>query len=335
MMAREIGSEFWDVPVMAKDNGLFPADTQWFLSGRSALRAIINSIPDSAKTAALPSWCCESMVRPFLDAGLEVRFYSVYVKNGKLVQDIRTDADILFVMDYFGFADEQTGSKHGGGVVIRDMTHSVFSASYDDADFYFGSIRKWCGIWTGGFSWGRKLIAPEKTDEQFVALRKSAMEHKAEFIKLGETGEKEYLKQFSEAEDILDRYELAAASGRDEELIRHIDSALIRQKRRSNAKVLMEGLKDYLLFPEMKENDCPLFVPILVPDGRRNDLRRYLIDRSIYCPAHWPVSKYHTLNPRELFLYANEMSVVCDQRYDVNDMCRIVAEVKRFLNKNC
>ncbi|MBR7164259.1 MAG: hypothetical protein IKD21_04755 [Clostridia bacterium] len=38
-MRKEIGSEFWSVPV-AGDNGLF-ADAVWFVSGRSALYAII------------------------------------------------------------------------------------------------------------------------------------------------------------------------------------------------------------------------------------------------------------------------------------------------------
>ena len=53
-MVREIGSEFWSVPTTEADNGLFPEDTRWFLSGRSALTCILRDIRENtaAKTAA-------------------------------------------------------------------------------------------------------------------------------------------------------------------------------------------------------------------------------------------------------------------------------------------
>ena len=70
---KEIGSEFWDVPVTEIENNIFPKSTQWFLSGRSALQAIINDIKE-CHTVAMPSWCCDSMVKPFVDAGYTVRF---------------------------------------------------------------------------------------------------------------------------------------------------------------------------------------------------------------------------------------------------------------------
>ena len=56
-MIREIGSEFWDVPVEEINNGFFTESMQWFLSGRSALKAIIkdagiyNITADSDKDA--------------------------------------------------------------------------------------------------------------------------------------------------------------------------------------------------------------------------------------------------------------------------------------------
>ena len=100
-MMREIGSEVWDVPIIQAQNTLFPESIQWFLSGRSALKAIINEIKD-CHTVSMPSWCCDSMVKPFLDAGMVVRFYPVYWRDG-LIQEIKCDCDVLFLMDYFGY----------------------------------------------------------------------------------------------------------------------------------------------------------------------------------------------------------------------------------------
>ena len=69
----EIGSEFWDVPIVEKQNSLFPEFTQWYLSGRSALQAIIKELKD-CHIVAMPSWCCDSMIKPFVDVGIKVHF---------------------------------------------------------------------------------------------------------------------------------------------------------------------------------------------------------------------------------------------------------------------
>ena len=71
---REIGSEFWCVPTGESEN-IFPNDTKWFISGRSALQAIIQE--NDFKTVWMPDWCCESMLRPFGDAGINIKFYPV------------------------------------------------------------------------------------------------------------------------------------------------------------------------------------------------------------------------------------------------------------------
>ena len=148
---KEIGSEFWDVPQDRSNKRMFPESTQWFLSGRSALQAIIAKLK-GCRTVEMPSWCCDSMVKPFVDAGVEVYFYPVYFDDD-LKQDVGLNCDVLFLMDYFGYTGKQPNLNGYNGVVIRDVTHSIFSSSYSDSDYYFGSLRKWCGVWTGGYAW--------------------------------------------------------------------------------------------------------------------------------------------------------------------------------------
>ena len=336
---REIGSEFWDVPVSGQKNEVFPASARWFLSGRCALRSVINELKD-CHTVAMPSWCCDSMIKPFADSGMEVRFYPVYWQNG-LVQEPREDCDVLFRIDYFGYSASQKDPDGYAGVVIRDITHSLFTERYADSDYYFGSLRKWCGLWTGGYAWtadGHPLLC-ESRDEgnAYAALRCRAMEQKSAYINgSAEDGartdaDKSYLHLFQEAEDMLDETDCTApAAERDVQLAMKLDAEYIATRRRRNAGVLMSAFRDWLVFPEMKEEDCPLFVPVLVPDGKRDELRRYLINHGIYCPVHWPVSGYHRIDERTGFLYRNELSLVCDQRYTVEDMNRIVETVSAF-----
>ena len=340
----EIGSEFWDVPVqhMATSQSPFPFNTQWYLSGRSALKAIINNLTN-VKTVAMPSWCCDSMIKPFVDAGVEVHFYPVYLSNeGKFNQKIRYDCDVLYLMDYFGYTvPDNTGKTHNNLIVIRDVTHSIFSSQYKDADYYYGSLRKWCGIWTGGYAWtsdGHKLFQGDPDKSDYTLLRDKAMKLKNayinEYIVLNgnqKFNKEEFLGLFSEAEDELENIKVSPAADRDVELARFLDIDYIKARRRKNAEILMKSFCDWLIFPFMNEFECPMFVPVIVPDGRRNELRNFLIHHQIYCPVHWPLSHYHKdLTNEELFIYENELSLVCDQRYTEEDMKRIVDTINAY-----
>lgn len=334
---REIGSEFWDVPTSGKTNTLFPESTQWYLSGRSALQAIIREL-HGARSVSIPSWCCDSIIKPFVDAGMEICFYPVW-SNGVFHQQVDLNSDVLLIMDFFGYTGEQPDLSGYKGIVIRDVTHSLFSSTYCDASYYFGSLRKWCGIWTGGYGWasnGHQLTVESTSDCSYVALRQKAMHLKNRFInqipdadgKL--TMDKSYLSLYNEAEEKLDDVGIAPADEIDIERALHLDVEFIKSMRRANAEVLRQAFSDLLIFPKLKDTDCPMFVPIVVPDRKRDDLRRYLIQNEIYCPIHWPMSSYHKLSEEENSLYDNELSLVCDQRYAEEDMNRMVDEISRF-----
>ena len=339
---REIGSEFWDVPVKAEPGeALFPAQTNWYLSGRTALNAILDHIlaQGGCRTAALPSWCCDSMIKPFTDHGIEVFFYPVYLNDDhRLVQDLNsTEAcDIAMVLDYFGFRSEaQNAGAHK--IVIRDLTHAVFSDVPADADYYFGSTRKWAGVWTGGFAWAKNGALPKAapSDElhPYIAARKNAMMQKKQYIKEAENGEKPFLEKFGFAEEWLDdNTEVLGAAERDIAAVKQLDAALIRKKRRENAAYLLERIGMYAFRSELRPQDCPLFVPAFFPHEMRNALRSFLIGQQIYCPVHWPVTAHHRLTQVTQKLYDEELSIICDQRYDLLDMERICDAVVSFVN---
>lgn len=301
---KEIGSEFWEIPICSEKNGIFPESTKWFLSGRTALKYIIQDA--NISSVSLPCWCCDSMVAPFSEAGIRTSFY---------MEQPDTDADAIFVMDYFGYTGHSSVPKGYCGIVIRDMTHSIFSAKYSDADYYFGSLRKWAGFWTGGFAWGnwKKNTMIPPYDADYVALRQKAMKEKQEYIE-GHTLSKDYLAVFKEAELMLDRIGICGAHPADIDGAELLDVKTIKGIRRENAKVLLNALSSIF---ELGEDDCPLFVPILTE--KRDDIRHYLMEKDIYCPVHWSKFDWN----------GQELSMVCDQRYDGADMLRIVEQLKR------
>ena len=85
-MAKEIGSEFHRVP-FENGHGLnYPRQGTLVFSGRTAIEAVLKQLSD-VHTALLPSYCCDSMIAPFRDAGIQVKFYQVCWDSELKVED--------------------------------------------------------------------------------------------------------------------------------------------------------------------------------------------------------------------------------------------------------
>ncbi len=338
MIRNEIGSEFWDVPLSDTEQIRFPGNTRWFISGTSALQYILR---DAARRnhftrAAVPSWCCSSMIEPFVQQGMKVCFYSVCVdENGLLTCDYTTapPCDVTLVLSYFGYACQATKGAPSG-ILIRDLTHSLFCEKRQDADYSFGSLRKWAGFWTGGYAWKQgnweEKGALPALDPAYEALRKGAMESKRRYLE-GADDTKAYLKDFERAEEYLDQCGIMGGSPRDITIAPRFDEAAVRKIRKQNAEILLKAFRDCALFPTIGDSDCPLFVPILLNRDLRDGLRCWLIDNHVYCPVHWGLTDLHRLTDAQRALYEQELSLVCDQRYGATDMDRIVALAKEYL----
>lgn len=329
-MYKEIGSEFWDIPVQDKENLVFSNDTKWFVSGRTALDFIIKDIKKKkdVKTVLLPSWCCESMIKPFIDNNIEADFYPVIFDEELKIQ-INKKADILLRIDYFGYKQNIPSFK---GTIIDDVTHSIFRNDITNTNYVFGSLRKWAGFKTGGLAYCKDGFGYEanlKDCSEYYYLRNKAMNEKRQYIG-NEIDEKQFLNIYNEAEEMLDNLYECAGNNNDIQSAKHLDVEYIKNKRKENAKRLLNDLKQYAMFKEIKDDDCPLFVPILLED--RDGLRKYLINNNIYCPIHWPISNLHKLSKEEKYIYDHELSIVCDQRYDIEDMNKICDCINKYMN---
>lgn len=110
------------------------------------------------------------------------------------MQEPDLTCDVILVMDYFGYASSRDYSSYPG-TVIRDLTHSIFSGFHQDADYYFGSLRKWSGFLTGGFAWGEQLLPANilVPDRDYVHLRQQAMLQKKMYME-GKCTDKVILK---------------------------------------------------------------------------------------------------------------------------------------------
>lgn len=346
-MKNEIGSEFWATDLCEEVTPVTEKARRFLLSGRTALDFIIRDIKASAglDKVYLPSYCCHTMIQPFLDNGVCVEFYQVNFKNGKYTYELNFEnpCSAVLIMQYFGFcndavADSINRLRESGKTVIEDATHSWFSNERysNNSDYVFASFRKWTGLPGGAVAIKRdgdfSVNTPASTNTEYISIRENAELLKEKYINNGMGEKTVFLDMFGRAEKMLEQdYSNYNLPELYENLITTLDYEKIISRRKSNATVLTAGIMDIgkIESTTYKETDVPLFVPIMVPRGMRDALRRHLIENKIFCPVHWPLSDLHKLENK--YLYENSLSLVCDQRYSTQDMDRVVLTIKDFL----
>ena len=341
----EIGSEFW----IENDFIVDPAE-QFYMSGRSALNAIIMDAirKYGIQRALLPSYCCDSVIIPFINNDILVRFYDVFLNDDhKISMHIpkAEDDELLFFMHFFGVKIshlQMDGDMRDWAAVIEDQTHSFFSGFKSEIDphYTFVSFRKWFAVSGIAMAKSEAGILPrtDKTNPEYIALRNQALLEKSRYINGEDLNKGSFLDKFRKAEETLDEdYSCYAPDPKD--YYRLVKSIRNQEKmiaaRRANAAVLLQEIASIeqlsVIVDFDMEKDCPMFVPIVEMTGHRTELRNYLIKNEVYCPVHWPISSYHKeLNDGVKTIYENELSLVCDQRYTPDDMMRIIWLIKDF-----
>lgn len=352
---KEIGSEFWTGCTPLDGSGitsLLPKDfkTRYTLCGRTGLEIAVSDIlavENRSLKVYMPSYCCHTMIEPFTSHSIAVEFYNVALDANGIKKDFdeANDCDIVFLMDYFGYIDPNTielcnNQKAQHKIVIYDATHSVFCTGmkYDSYDYVFASLRKWIGVNAGFCSkkkeWKHNPVLTQNTD--YTSLRNRCFDLKSRFISGEQVDKQEFLECFGKAEENLEtRYRNYAPDPYSLETINHINVDYLKSKRRENANIIISAFsKSSGIVKSMpsalSEQDCPLFVPLDVHPEIRADLRKHLVQNTCYLPVHWPLSDLHKVNETSAYMYEHELSCICDQRYDMEDISRLIAEIKKF-----
>ncbi|OUQ14430.1 hypothetical protein B5E87_02810 [Massilimicrobiota sp. An142] len=333
---KEIGSEFMSNSFKYGKNqyiNLVDYPKRYVLSGRTGLYLIAQELKiEGEKSIALPAYCCSSMIFPFIESGFDIEFYSE--------NSLPISKNVL-IMDYFGFSSKDTLKfvqycKKQNKIIIIDATQTAFSKfeTYNYSDYLVVSYRKWLDCLCAAVysKNGFKTEEYLKENIEYISKWRVASKMKKKYIEecIGE--KKDYLDAFKDANRILvSDYKEYRASISEIQIFENLDSSDLRDCRRKNAQVLIQLLKKtgILMFKELHNEDCPLHVPIVLETEKRNVLRKNMIDSEIYCPYHWPIDKNFIY--AETKLHYKEMSLICDQRYSVDDMNREASKVMQYI----
>ena len=355
-MLSEVGSNFWIDPEELMGEAMLQPpysfgyegnDYAWLSTGRAATRFILKTIeernPSIKKVALIPPFTCHTVIEPFIESGYEVHTLpislSLETTAGEIIRSQeQTRASVLIVHRYYGF-DTLPGFNYAvevlrakGVVVIEDCTQCIYSAfKPSNADYFVGSIRKWCGVPDGGFAICKEgcfIDKPTVEDKAMVETKRMASMLKYRYLFKHEGDKPSFKAKYREGERLLDEQNGFYSIGKISAIIQaNLDIVNLRKKRQSNFRFLLNGLKSVcslmILFNNLPEEVVPLYFPIL--ENNRDALQSLLADNDIYAPVVWPKPECcpHISKEAEE-IYEKILCIPIDHRYDSDDMNRIV-----------
>lgn len=311
---------------------------------RSAISEILKRT-QGIRRALLPSFTCHSVLKPFIDLGIEVYPYSLRrdlsIDINCLNREIDTiKPDIILVHKYFGFDTINVKDdyfKGKGVIVIEDLTQCLFS-SFDktNADYYVGSIRKWMPIPDGAILTGYDIEESAIEDEELVKAKLKALKHKGDYLINGKGNKEVYMKEFKEAENILDSrnrtYKMSSAS---KAIFNDTDINKMKEQRRQNWCCLHSYFQDCdlfeLIFKNLPDDVVPFMYPVLVKENREQ-FQQYMASNDIYPTVIWacPEEFNNRIDNVAYDIYDRILCFHCDQRYGLTDMQKIIMSVKSY-----
>ena len=338
MISRVIGGEY-AVDLDISYNCESETRSKLYASGRGAFRAILeHDIPDMKGEILLPDYICESVPNMILSLGLTASFYHI---NEDFLPEIESilkkinGKKAIVLVNYFGMIsstqngeliDEIKRANPSIRIIIDDVQNYFGIDSEDNCDYAFTSFRKWFPVPDGARAiWKNGEIHEDLyPDERFYKKTAGFSRYKyaGNLLKNYRSviGDEVSLELLEKGEKMVPDETLCVALPTTGSAIAQIDMEQIKEKRKRNAAVLHEGLMQLGIKHLYAEGSVPLFVPIILDKGR-DKVREKMFSQSVFCPIHWSCDWITQINSGEINTLADkELSLICDHRYDENDM---------------
>lgn len=364
-MQNEIGSNFDLNPEIVlygcgstlsiESFGFNGTDSAFLSTGRSAESLALDTIsernPNIRKVSLIPPFTCSTVIEPFLNHGYKVISYSIDSALNINVDKFReiliaSEAQVVLFHRYFGF-DTMKGFEEiineflpKGVVFIEDKIQCLYSGFHSlPVDYIIGSMRKWAGLPDGGFvvcKTGVFKNKPTDYDKELEQLKLEASFAKYEYLHKNLGKKKHFLNLFRKAEQQLNLeasyYQISPASVTIQQ---NLEVPVLKKKRRENYNRLYEGLRDFDIIqiqtPELTKSEVPLYFVMSLK--KRSELQNHLRLHDIYAPIIWPkLEECPRICNEAQNIYDKVLCLPVDQRYNVNDMDRIINCIEEYIN---
>lgn len=269
------------------------------------------------KKVYVPYYTCEVILEPFNKLGISYDFY--HIDNALDIKDDITlnEGEAVLYTNYYGLKQhsvERLAAKYGSRLIV-DNAQAFFAPRVKGIDTFY-SARKFFGVPDGAYLY----IDEELNEELEQDVSYDRMQHLLKRIDL--SAEAGYA-DFQQVEHELCNQPIKRMSKLTEAILGSVDYAKCASVRRNNYLELEKQLADSNgIHLELSFEDVPLAYPYLTDDV---GLRNRLISRRIYVPYYWPnVDEWAGNGVLETLMANNILPMPIDQRYDVEDMSRII-----------
>lgn len=318
-------------------------NTIYLNSGRSAIYLLNNILPNEFGEILLPKYICRSIIESFKDK-FKINFYNIKINFEIDMQDLKSKltakTKAIFIINYFGFLQKKyiiDTIKSYNITIIEDTTHSIFTNKNAIGDYCVCSLRKWFPVSGGGVVYSKKDLNIDSLNanfnNKFDQTHLMGMILKTSSLFLGKDLSNFYLDLFNKSNNLLDcDNNINLLSDFSKFILNCLSINDIIDKRKTNFIFLSLNIYNNTIkkiFDSLNE-ECPFFFPVYC--NKRDELRRYLIQNSIYCPIHWPIDKFYFNRDIGIDKIINNiLSIPIDQRYNEIDMKYISEIVNNFI----
>ena len=339
-----IGGVFgFECPTLSNDGGSLPFagahdKVGYFLNVRCALKVFCDL--QRPRSVWLPSYLCEALLHPFTHHQIPIHYYPVESNlktiNSEWIEELHP-GDLVIVIHYFGFANSdfpaaRVASK--GALLVEDASQALFlPQQFSESACIVYSPRKSLpvpemGVMASQRNIGTEAVTLAAPPEHWWKSAIAMMQKRHDFDLVG--GDNEWFGLFQQVESQFPLGSYAPSDLSKMLVTCGTNYDGIRARRRENYFRLREKLGEYAMFPHIGEHTVPLGFPVLVDPCRRDGILRHLYEKCIYPPVHWRIKGIvppefgasHTVSQ-------SIMTLICDQRYTLEDMDRQAREFTR------
>ncbi len=283
-------------------------------SGRNGIVYAIKAY--GIKELWVPYYTCPVVWNAIEQVGCSLKYYSI--DKDFLPVETFEQNDFILYTNYFGICSKQIlylESLYPN--LIVDNAQGFYQEPRGIASAY--SPRKFFGVSDGGYVYSKKKL----TDD---FERDYSYDRFSHLLKRIDVDSNFGYKDFMENDDSLINADIKIMSNLTQKILASIDYAEAKRKRINNFAYLSSELENYNELNITISNDIPMYYPFL---NINKCLRKKLVDNKVYIPCCWKeMDKRCLSNSYELYLQGNLLPLIIDQRYDLEDMKRMVSIIK-------
>lgn len=312
---REIGGYFGLEQLISNEyyKNLIPLN-----NGRNALLYILKA--RNIKKLYIPYYLCDSVSNMCSRNRYEFEYYHIDDDFLPVFNRMLANNEYLYVVNYYGQLTNQTvlGLKRKFGQIILDNTHAFFQKPLAGIDTIY-SCRKFFGVPDGAYlSTDVELNEKLETD-----ISRERMTH---ILGRYEGTASEYYSHFQDNDASFKTEPLKYMSKLTHNILGAIGYERVRQIRNKNYAYLENELGK-LNKLKLTTPDGPFAYPFYIKNGV--EIRKVLAQKKIYIPTLWPnVLNYTPEGSIEYDYASNILPLPCDQRYTLEEIRYMIAEVR-------